>query len=284
MIDEQGLLMDEGSGAGATSCPLPHKSYILVRQSPIIFLPPSLNPPTSVEAMILAAGLGTRLRPLTHETPKALVEVGGVPMLERVARRLVAAGADRLVINISPHPDKIRRFIDTRDGFGAEIHISEEPDGPLETGGGLKKAAPLFRRDGPFLMHNVDIMTGIDLEALFQAHEANDALATLAVRAPETERYLIFDDAGLLGYAYQGEEKLVREAEGALQRFDFCGVQILSPRIFELMEEEGKFSIINTYMRLVRTGERIAAFDVGDALWLDIGTHERLEQANALVD
>src|SRR5919109_2511750 len=107
-----------------------------------------------MDAMIFAAGRGTRLQPLTHELPKALIEIGGVPMLERVARRLVAAGADRLVINTHPFPEQIVEFVREREGFGVEVHFSHEPDEPLETGGGLRQAAPLFRRDAPFLLHN----------------------------------------------------------------------------------------------------------------------------------
>lgn len=241
-----------------------------------------------MEAMILAAGHGTRLRPLTDDVPKALVEVGGVPMLERVARRLVDAGARRLIVNVSPHADKIRAFIAEKDGFGVEVRVSEEPDGPLETGGGLRRARSHF--DGvhaPFLMHNVDLLTDLDVNGLLDAHR-EDALATLAVRAPESDRYLVFDDRGLLGYAYGGEEKTVREAEGEVRRWDFCGVQALSPRVFDVLDEKEKFSIINTYLRVAGEADgegprRIDAWDVGDAMWIDIGTHERLEEANRVV-
>lgn len=235
-----------------------------------------------MEAMILAAGLGTRLRPLTLETPKALVEVGGIPLLEHVACRLVDAGVRRLVVNVSPHADKIRRFVEEKDGFGIPVRISEEPDGPLETGGGLRKAQPLFETGEPFLLHNADILTGIDLAALHAAHEPDD-LATLAVRRAETDRYLLFDDAGLLGYAYRGEEKTVRDPRGEVHRRDFCGVQMVSPRIFSRFEKEGAFSIIDTYLRLAREGERVVPWDVGDALWIDVGTPERLEEARRAV-
>ncbi len=232
--------------------------------------------------MILAAGLGTRLRPLTNRMPKALVVVGGVPMLERVARRLVEAGARRLVVNVSPHADRIRAFLREAD-LEAEIVVSEEPDGPLETGGGLRRAAPLFEAAAPFLMHNVDLLTDIDLRALFDAH-APERLATLAVRPPETERYLLFDEEGLLGYAYGGRETRVREPRGEERPLDFCGVQCISPGIFRHLEvEEERFSIISTYLRLVREGERVMPHHVGDALWIDIGTHERLEEAERVV-
>src|SRR5687767_4554295 len=158
--------------------------------------------------MILAAGLGTRLRPLTDEMPKALVQVAGVPMLERVARRLVDAGADRLIINVSPHADMIRAFIEEKNGFGVDCAVSEEPDGPFDTGGGLRRAEPLFRKDGPFIAHNVDVLTDLDLRALLAAHQerpgpdtqrgprgessGTGAVATLAVRPGDTDRYLLF--------------------------------------------------------------------------------------------
>lgn len=235
-----------------------------------------------MEAMILAAGLGTRLRPLTNHTPKALVPVGGTPMLAHVARRLVAAGADRLVVNVHAHADQVQAYLDAHD-FGATVCVSEEPEERLETGGGLKHAAGCFRKDGPFWMHNADVFTDLDLEALRDAHVASGALATLAVREATTDRYLVFDGDGVLcGYAYGGEEKLVREPGPSAQRFDFCGVQVLHPRIFDLMTETGVFSIISVYLRLVQAGERVDCFDVGDARWIDIGTPERLEEARTV--
>jgi NDP-sugar pyrophosphorylase family protein len=228
--------------------------------------------------MILAAGLGTRLRPLTHEVPKALVDVGGEPVLDKVARRVVAAGADRIVVNVSPHADRIREHIDARDGWGVEVVVSEEPDGPLETGGGLLKAADLFRRDRPILIHNADILTDVDLEALYAAHDEG-SLATMAVRAADSDRYLLFDAEGLVGYAYGGEEHRAREVVGEEHPRDYLGVQVISPRLLDRFEEEGKFSIFTPYMRLIREGERVAAFEVGEVRWSDIGTHEQLEDA-----
>lgn len=229
--------------------------------------------------MILAAGHGTRLRPLTNHTPKALVEVGAVPMLEHVARRLVAAGATRLIINVHPHADQIHAFVKEREGFGADVVISEEPERALETGGGLKHAAHLFAKDAPFLVHNVDIFTDLDLRALYDAHAVSGALATLAVRPPETDRYLLFDQGNLCGYAVGGQEYFIREPAHTPTPLDFCGVQVLSPRIFDLMTESGVFSIINVYLRLVRAGERVVPFHVPDARWIDIGTLERLDEA-----
>jgi N-acetyl-alpha-D-muramate 1-phosphate uridylyltransferase len=233
-----------------------------------------------MDAMILAAGLGTRLRPLTHDVPKALVPVAGVPVLDRVARNVVAAGADRIVVNVSPHAGMIRDHIRQVDGWGVEVLVSEEPGGPLETGGGIRKAAPLFRGDRLILVHNADILTDLDLSSLLAAHDG-DALATLAVRPAKSARYLVFDDHGLVGYPVDGEDRLARERVGKERRLDFLGVQVVSPRLLELFQEEGKFSIFTPYMRLVRQGETISAHNVGDDVrWTDIGTHEELERAH----
>jgi len=233
-----------------------------------------------VDAMILAAGLGTRLRPLTYEVPKALVEVAGIPVLDRVAARVVAVGADRIVVNVSPHADMIRRHIESRVGWGVEVLVSDEVEGPLETGGGILAAAALFRRNGPILLHNADILTNLDLNALIRAHDPS-ALATLAVRPAESDRYLLFDEEGLIGFAYGGEERRVREPRGRERKLDFLGVQIVSPRLLDLFEEVGKFSIFTPYMRLTRAGERIVAHEVSDIRWTDIGTHEELDRAHA---
>ena len=236
-----------------------------------------------MEGMILAAGLGTRLRPLTHEIPKALIEVGGKPMLERTAQRLIDAGADRLIINVHHHADQVFRFLDEVDRFGVDVRVSHEVEEALETGGGLKYAAEHFRKEAPFFMHNSDIFTDIDLRELYRAHRGSGALATLAVRQAETNRFLVFDaEDALCGYGDRdGNEHIVREPVGETVRRDFCGVQVISPRIFDLMTESGVFSIINTYLRLSKEGERIVPHDVGDAVWIDIGKPERLENARA---
>ena len=245
--------------------------------------------------MILAAGLGTRLRPLTNHTPKALVEVDGVPMLERVARRLLAAGADRLLVNVSYLADQVQDYVDRADwrtpgGGAVEVRVSDEPDGPLETGGGIKKAADFFRRDAPFLVHNADILTDVDLEALWSAQrDADDGrLATLAVAPARTERALLFDGGGLAGYTLDGgEPKRVREAQGEGRLVDFCGVQACAPALLDVVEAEpeAKFSVMDTYLRQAKAGRRVAAFHGrgGPHRFLDVGTAERLEAAHAVV-
>lgn len=233
--------------------------------------------------MILAAGYGRRLRPLTDRIPKALVEVSGVPMLERIARRLIAAGADRLIVNVHPHADQIRRFLEEREGFGVEVRISEEVDAPLETGGGLARAAAHFRRDGPFILHNVDIITGLDLGELLRAHGSGGALATLAVSGRESSRLLRFDEEGLQGRVdvRAGTIEEARPPRGPVRDRAFAGVHVISPDIFDLLTETGAYSILRPYLRLAGAGHRIAPWDAGDSLWLEIGDPDRLERARA---
>lgn len=232
--------------------------------------------------MLFAAGLGTRLRPLTNEIPKALVPVGGEPMLGRVARRVAEAGADRIVVNVHHHMDQIERFLDGND-FGVEVVISVEEAHPLETGGGLQKAAHLFHGDRPIVIHNTDVLTDFPLADMLAAHEARDALATLAVMHREDKsRALVFDDAGLLGAVdREGEESRVREAVGDVDYLGFCGVHAVSPALLDRFTESGVFSIIHPYLRLAGAGERILPHAVDGWTWIDIGTPERLEEADA---
>ena len=233
--------------------------------------------------MILAAGLGTRLRPLTDRIPKPLIPVAGVPMLERVARRLIAAGADRLVVNTSHLGEQVEAFLRERDGFGVEWHVSPEPGEPLETGGALVRGEALFRRDAPFFLHNSDILTDAPLAAMYRAHELSPALATLAVMERETARHLLFDDRGLLGRtdAKKGIDLRVREPVGKIRKLAFGGIHVLSPRIFGLLTERGAFSILDPYLRLAGEGETILPFRIDDFTWIDIGRPEQLELAHA---
>jgi len=236
--------------------------------------------------MILAAGLGTRLGKIGLHSPKALVEVGGRAMLERVAASLIAAGADRIIINLHHHADAIRAFVTAHDGFGVEVLFSHERDAPLETGGGLAAAAPLFRRDAPFFLHNVDVITDLDLSAALAAHAAEPgALATLAVHDRTSRRALLFDDLGLFGRVDRGKavDLRVREPRGRIVEAAFAGIHVVSPTLLDRITERGAFSILDPYLRLARDGARIRPFDVGHALWLEIGTTERLAAARRLL-
>lgn len=234
-----------------------------------------------MDAMILAAGLGTRLRPLTDHTPKTLIEIGGVSILERIARQLVTGGADRLIVNAHRHADQIETHAArlARE-LGVEVLVSIEEEGPLETGGGLAHAEPLFRKEGPFFLCNGDIVTEIDLGALYRAHD-DRRLATLAVGRRETSRCLLFDQAGLVGWenAATGRSERCREVVGEIEAWPFAGIHVISPGIFGLITEQGVFSIIELYLRLSAEGQAILPHDVTGALWIEIGNPERLARA-----
>jgi N-acetyl-alpha-D-muramate 1-phosphate uridylyltransferase len=239
-----------------------------------------------MDAMILAAGLGTRLRPLTDTLPKALVPVGGVPMLERVARRLVAAGADRLIVNVHHHADQVRRFIRERGGFGVEVLVSDEPDVPLETGGGVLHARDLFRADAPFLLHNVDVISEIDLAAMLDRHRTSGALVTLAVSDRPSDRLLRFDRLGLQARVDRGRRTVeaARAASGSVVDLAFAGVHVVAPGFLEQVTERGAFSIMAPYLRLAGAAQSILPYHIGDALWLEMGDPERLARARRLLD
>jgi MurNAc alpha-1-phosphate uridylyltransferase len=234
--------------------------------------------------MLLAAGLGTRLRPLTDDIPKALVPVAGVPMLERVARRLIDAGADRLIINLHHFGDRIRDFVEQRDGWGVEVVFSPEPDRPLETGGGLLNAAPLLRRDAPFFLHNTDILSNLPLGEMYDAHVREGALATLAVMPRETARRLLFDRRGLLGRVDDGKALRIeaRAPEGEVTELAFCGVHVISASFLDRLSASGPFSILEPYLDAAANGSTIAPFRVDRFRWTDIGKPAELEAAEEL--
>jgi NDP-sugar pyrophosphorylase family protein len=232
--------------------------------------------------MLLAAGLGTRLRPLTDHTPKALLEVGGVPILERVARRLIDAGADRLIINLHHLGEQIRAYAEARRvGWGVEVAFSEEPGSALETGGGVMNAASLFRGDAPFFLHNADILTDLPLRGMYDAHLAASPLATLAVMERKSSRFLLFDDRGLLGRADEGKgiRIEVRRPVGDVRALAFAGVHVVSPEFLRLTTERGAFSILDPYLRLAAEGSTLLPFRVDGSHWTDIGKPEQLEEA-----
>lgn len=240
----------------------------------------------SREALVLAAGLGTRLGPVTDVMPKALVPVGGVPMLEHVARRLIDAGVDRLVINTHHFADQITEFVREKGDFGISVEFSHEPDRPLETGGGLKEAVRFLRLQDPFFVHNADILTDLPLDRMYRDHQSARPLATLAVMHRESSRYLLFDDLGLMGRVDQRRNIRieVRAPVGEIQGLAFGGVHVVSPQFPDLLSENGRFSIFDPYLRLSRAGHRIRPFLVDDWDWIDIGSPGRLAEANVRVE
>ena len=238
-----------------------------------------------MKAMLFAAGLGTRLRPLTNQRPKALVEVGGQTLLELALLKLKAAGVEQVVINVHHFAGMIREFLKQYQVPGLRISISNESDLLLNTGGGLKKAQPFFNQTSePFIAMNVDVLSSIDLRAMFQAHLLSGALATLAVRKRVSSRYLLFDEnLRLQGWQdlKTGEQKFCHShADPAtLAPLAFSGIHIISPAIFSFMPPaQQPYSIISTYLE---TGGKamIKGFQHDGDFWLDVGKPEAIEEA-----
>ena len=232
-----------------------------------------------MRAMVLAAGLGTRLRPLTNDRPKALVEIHGRSLLEITLGRLRSFGVGEVIVNAHHFAEMIGEHLKAHDNFGMRVEVSRE-EVLLDTGGGLKQAAWFFREDNePFLLHNVDVISNIDLGRMVEFHRDNDALATLAVQERASSRQLLFDgDGRLCGRKAEGEEaEIVRE--GGCRALAFCGIHVISPRIFSLLTEEGAFPLVPAYLRLAGAEQRIVAFRADEYQWRDLGTVESLRQA-----
>lgn len=237
-----------------------------------------------MKAMILAAGYGTRMQPLTLTRPKALIEVNGVTLLERNIRYLMAYGVTELVINVHHFATQIIQFLAEKQHFGINIHISDETDAVLETGGGLKRAAPMLMGTQPFFLMNVDMLTDLSLEALWAFHHRQpNALATLAVTARTSSRQLLFDSENTLkGWKnLSTAESILHAEESTLQPKAFSGIHLLSPDIFSHLHDSGKFSIIPAYLSLSNT-HKILGFDHSGGKLLDVGKPEAIAVAEAM--
>ena len=237
-----------------------------------------------MKAMVLAAGLGTRLRPLTNDRPKALVDVGGKTLLELTLTKLRSFGIHDVIINVHHFADMVLDYLRAHENFGMRIAISRE-DVLLDTGGGLKKAAWFFLQGGatdePFILHNVDVLSAIDLHRMIEFHKKQHALATLAVQDRSTSRYLLFDSQMQLcgrRAGSDGKPELVRAAS-QFQALAFSGIHVISPRLLPLLTEDGAFSIITSYLRLARAGESIYAFRADEYSWRDMGSPENIARA-----
>lgn len=243
-----------------------------------------------MRAMILAAGLGTRLRPLTNDRPKALVTVAGHTLLEITLARLRSFGVRQVIVNTHHFADMVADYLEANDFFGMQIEVSRE-EVLLDTGGGLKRAADFFLKNSggseeAFLVHNVDVMSTIDLTQMVRVHAETGALATLAVNQRETSRYLLFDEKGQLcgrragrGVGQEpGDAEMVRPA-AEISALAFTGIHVISPRFLGMMKEEGAFSIITTYLRLAGVGEAIHGFRVDGSYWRDLGRPESVARA-----
>ena len=237
-----------------------------------------------MKAMILAAGLGTRLRPVTDTRPKALVPVAGRPMIHWVIARLASHGFTDIIINAYHFAEQIETFAAAYKSPGAPLTVSVEKE-ILDTGGGVRKAAWFFDREEPFLVHNVDVLTDLDLRGLADAHSASGALVTLAVKRRKSSRHLLFDRAGRLGgwrSDVTGETRTVRPMAGRVTPLPFMGVYVMSPAVLRKMADPGPFSIIDFFLDLASGGGPIQAYRAEDARWADLGSEDRIAAAERL--
>lgn len=233
-----------------------------------------------MKAMIFAAGIGSRLKPYTLQKPKALVEVGGRPLLEWIIEKIINAGIEDIIINIHHFGEQIVEFLQEKKNFGITIEISDERELLLDTGGGLKKAQWFLNQEEPFLLHNVDILSTINLQRLIAFHQQHRPLATLAVKERPGSRFLLVNEHGqLCGWENlkTGERVLARPAE-KLNQTAFSGIHVVEPQIFDLIAEDGVFSITNLYLRLAAEHD-LLAYGHSDDYWNDLGKPETLLQA-----
>lgn len=238
-----------------------------------------------METFILAAGLGTRLKPITDSLPKALVKINGIPLLEILIKRLVKFSADSIVINIHHFGEQIIDFLESKNNFGLNISISDERELLLDTGGGLKKASSLLNGTD-FLIHNVDIITNLNLRSFFNFHLNNGNIATLAVQKRNSSRYFLFDGNKLLcGWENikTGEKIISRKPEGSLNRYAFSGIHAGSSNLFPLMPVKDVFSIVDFYLSIAKT-HQITYFDHSDTGFVDLGKIDNLANAETIIN
>ncbi|MEA4850980.1 MAG: nucleotidyltransferase family protein [Paludibacter sp.] len=240
-----------------------------------------------MKALIFAAGLGTRLKPLTDTMPKALVPIDGKPLLEHVILKLKAAGFNQIIINVHHFPDQIIDFLKSKNNFDLRIEVSDERDKLLDTGGGVKKAKWFFDDGKPFLVHNVDILSNIDLQSLYQQHLETSPLATLVVSERDTFRYFLFDkEARLKGWINEKTGEVRPDHLANTQLFNklaFSGIQVLSPEVFKLMDHfPDYFSIVDFYLQNAAQ-QQIKAYVPQALKMIDVGKLNVLTDAEQFV-
>lgn len=238
-----------------------------------------------MKALLFAAGLGTRLKEHTLNKPKALVNLAGKPLLQHAIEHLKESGISDITINVYHFAEQIIAFVEEHQSFGISIHISDERDLLLDTGGGLKKAGTFLKGADPILIYNVDIVSNLNLNALLEYHQEQKSLATLVVRQRETSRYLMFDQnlllAGWRNFS-NGETRISREESFAdAQPMAFSGIHIIQPEMLELISEEGKFPIMDLYLRLAKKYP-IKAYVDRSEVWMDLGKPDQLQAAERL--
>ncbi len=237
-----------------------------------------------MQALLLCAGLGTRLKHLTENTPKALVEVSGKPLIAWNLEKLKKAGFTKVVVNVHHFAQQIKDYLRAHDNFDLDIRISDETEQLLDTGGAIKQAMSFIDTSEPLLVHNVDILTDLDLGEMMEAHRSSKRVATLAVRTRKTSRYLMFEEESmqLTGWTNisTGETKLSRITTLMVANYGFSGVHIVDASLFDFFPEVDVFSIIDVYLKAARTSDVYAFPHEADA-WFDVGKPESIALAEA---
>ncbi len=238
-----------------------------------------------VKALLFAAGLGTRLKEQTLSKPKALIDLAGKPLLRHAIEHLKQFGISDITVNVFHFAEQVISYLEENNSFGINIQISDERDQLLDTGGGLKKASVFLNGTEPILIYNVDVISNLDLNLLLKYHQEQKSLATLVVRARETSRYLMFDSAlqmtGWKNFS-NGETRISRDESFAeSQPFAFSGIHLIQPELLDLITEEGKFPIMDLYLRLAKSNSIKAFIDQSD-LWMDLGKPEQLMAAEEI--
>ena len=231
--------------------------------------------------MIFAAGMANRLKPISLHTPKALVRLGGKTMLEIVARKLIRSGVKTIVVNVHHHYEQLVEFIENIKYPGVEILVSDESGQLLDTGGGLKKARSSLFGSEPIILHNVDVLSDVDLASMIAFHKKNQALATLAVSQRKTSRYFKVSGDRLVGWTNISSDEEINCIDNATKRhrlLAFSGIHVIAPELLSQITEDGVFSLTQVYLRLAAT-HPIYCFEHDASNWIDIGTPEKLKKA-----
>lgn len=238
-----------------------------------------------MKALILAAGLGTRLHPITKNTPKALAKIKNITLLEILITRFKKFGIEDVMINIHHFADQVVEFVKENNQFGINIQFSDERGELLDTGGGIKKAQWFFNDGNPFLVHNVDVISSIDINDFLNFHQNSGSLVSLAVRNRSTSRYFLFDGNDVLsGWRNISTcQEIISKPSPIFHQFAFSGIHIISPEIFGLISKTGKFSIVEEYLRLSEN-HIISAYKHDHTYWMDLGKVENLIQAEKILD
>jgi len=235
-----------------------------------------------MRAIILAAGLGSRLKPLTDSTPKALVVFRGMPMVERIIRNLVDAGVYEILVNVHHYAGQVVEFLDKLDIEGVSLHISDESETLMDTGGAILQAREFLKEGKDFIVHNVDVFTNLDIGELLRNHRDGNALATLAVKKRPTSRSLLYDGTGsLCGWIHNetGEKRMVRSPSGSLEDFGNTCVQVINTEFLDFFPRTEPRSLTEMYLELAER-QKIGAYTHNQDYWYDLGRYNNFIKAD----